>query len=124
VPLSILNFRFRYYGQLQKELGDFLESSCLLFSSGWLACFGFVKAIMKDFDSVLLDELSDKALFEGARYTTKNVFTFKHLDEEDLRVQLSNLRKTQKDGILVITDSLFSVDSCSPNIINYQKIAS
>lgn len=83
-----------------------------------------MKAIIKDYDTVLLDELSDKALFEGARYSTRNVHTFKHLDEEDMKTKLVNLRKNNDNGIMVITDSLFSVDSCSPNLVNYQRITS
>lgn len=59
-----------------------------------MACFGFIKAVAKDYDCVLLDELSDPALFEGANYTTKSVHTFKHLDEEDLKTKLKQLRQT------------------------------
>ena len=49
-----------------------------------MAYYGFVKAIIKDYDHILIDELCDGALFEGAHYTTKSVHVFKHLDEKDL----------------------------------------
>jgi 7-keto-8-aminopelargonate synthetase-like enzyme len=61
-----------------------LDASALIFSSGWMALFGFVKAVVKDYDHVLIDELCDRGLFEGAHFTTKSVHTFKHLDEKDL----------------------------------------
>lgn len=99
-----------------------MNAGVLVFSSAWLACFGFVKSIVKDYDAVLLDELADPALFEGARYTTKKVSTYKHLDETDLTKKLVELRKNHKQGILVVTDTLFSVDSSSPNLVNLQKI--
>jgi 7-keto-8-aminopelargonate synthetase-like enzyme len=37
---------------------------------------------------------------------------------------LIKLRTTKKNGILVITDSLFSVDSTSPDLVKYQRITS
>ena len=92
--LSKPNFILRYFVQLKNEIGDFLKSEALLFSSGWLACFGFIKAIIKDYDCALLDEQADPALFEGANYTTKKVYTYKHLDHEDMRNKLKELRKT------------------------------
>ena len=36
-------------------MGEFLDASCLIFSSGWLSSFGFVKALVKDYDHVLID---------------------------------------------------------------------
>lgn len=121
---SILNLRCRYYSQLREEISEFLNATALIFSSAWLACFGFIKAVAKDYDHVLLDELCDPALFEGARYTTKSVHSFKHLDEKDMESKLRELRSTKKNGILVVTDCLFNMDSSSPNLINYQKITS
>ena len=69
-------------------MGEFYDAGCLIFSSGWLTCFGFIKAIVKDYDHILIDEQCDGALFEGAHYTTRSVHTFKHLDAEDLRIKL------------------------------------
>lgn len=54
-----------------------------------MALFGFVKSVAKDYDHVLLDELCDSALFEGAKYTTVSVHTFKHLDAQDMEAKLS-----------------------------------
>lgn len=95
-----------------------------MFSSGWLACFGFIKSLAKDYDHVLLDELCDSALFEGANYTTKSVHTFKHLDVNDMEEKLKVLRQTKDNGILVVTDSLFNQDSSSPDLKAYQRITS
>ena len=82
-----------------------------------------MKAIIKDYDHVVIDEMCDRALFEGAHYTTKSVIPFNHLNEKDLEDKLANLRKTHKGGILVITDSLFAADSTSPDLVKYQQIS-
>ena len=66
--------------------------------------------------------MCDGALFQGAHYTTKSVHIFKHLDADDLEEKLVKLRKNNKNGILVITDSLFTVDSTSPDIVRYQRL--
>lgn len=89
-----------------------------------MAYFGFVKSMVKDYDHILIDELCDGALFQGANYTTKSVHVFKHLDEKDLEEKLVALRAKAKNGILVITDSLFTADSASPDIVKYQQITS
>lgn len=49
--------------------------------------------------------------------------TFKHLDVKDMQEKLENLRRTKSNGIMLITDCLFSVDSSSPDLVAYQRIA-
>jgi glycine C-acetyltransferase len=52
----------------------------LLYSAGWLAGFGVVKALVKKHDHVIMDELSHNCLVEGATAATDQVQKFKHLD--------------------------------------------
>ena len=54
----------------------------MLYSAGWLAGFGVVKALVKKNDHVIMDEYSTNCLVEGATAATDLVQRFKHLDSE------------------------------------------
>ena len=50
--------------------------SLLIYSAGWLAGFGVIKALIKDQDHVIMDRLSHNCLQEGAMAATKNIHKF------------------------------------------------
>ena len=56
----------------------------LIYSAGWLAGFGVVKALIKKHDHVIMDELSHNCLQEGACAATDNVQRFKHLSHDEM----------------------------------------
>lgn len=67
--------------QLKQELADFWGvKNLLIYSAGWLAGFGVIKALIKQYDYVIMDNLSHNCLQEGAYAATKNVIKFPHLD--------------------------------------------
>ena len=69
--------------QLKEELTEFWNvKSVLLYSAGWLAGFGVIKALIKETDYVIMDRLSHNCLQEGANAATKKVIKFGHLNQE------------------------------------------
>lgn len=53
----------KYFGQLKEELADFWGvKSLLIYSAGWLAGFGVIKALVKENDYVIMDALSHNCL--------------------------------------------------------------
>lgn len=53
----------KYYMQLRKELADYWQlSNVMIYSAGWLAGFGVVKGLMKEWDYVIMDRLSHNCL--------------------------------------------------------------
>jgi glycine C-acetyltransferase len=71
----------KYYIQLKDELADFWGvKSIMIYSAGWLAGYGVIKGLVRDYDFVIMDQLSHNCLQEGANAATKNVIKFPHLN--------------------------------------------
>jgi 7-keto-8-aminopelargonate synthetase-like enzyme len=108
---------FRGALELTHELSDFLGTpNIVLFPSGWGAGYGAIKALVRPYDRVLIDALAHDCLQQGAHASTPNVTVFAHNDLDSLRKRLRRIRASDAEsGILVITESLFSMDSDHPD---------
>ena len=111
--------------ELEERLADFLDMAhCTLFPTGWAAGYGAVRGLVKPNDFVVMDQLAHACLQEGARGATKNVHLFPHLSTNALERKLKNIRRSHpENGILIVTESLFSMDSDTPDIAAHQALA-
>jgi 7-keto-8-aminopelargonate synthetase-like enzyme len=67
--------------------------------------------------------LSHSCLQEGANAATNNIHLFRHLDNEYCQNILTKIRAKDKDnGILVVTEGLFSMDSDTPDLAALQAL--
>jgi 7-keto-8-aminopelargonate synthetase-like enzyme len=109
---------------LEGKICDFLQMEhTLLFPTGWAAGFGAIKGLVRTSDHIVMDVLAHACLQEGASAATKNVYLHRHLDVEHARHWLSTIRaKDKENGILVVTEGLFSMDSDVPNIRAMQEL--
>jgi glycine C-acetyltransferase len=72
---------------------------------------------------VVLDALAHACLQEGANSATANVRLHRHLDIGSARTCLQKIRaKDAENGILVVTESLFSMDSDTPDLRAFQDL--
>jgi 7-keto-8-aminopelargonate synthetase-like enzyme len=110
---------------LEKKIAEFLEmEEVVLFPTGWAAGFGVVKGLVRPSDHIVMDALSHACLQEGAQAATRNIHYFRHNSVEAVRQKLAGIRaKDNVNGILIITESLFSMDSDTPNIAALQDLA-
>jgi 7-keto-8-aminopelargonate synthetase-like enzyme len=108
---------------LERKIAEFLEMDhVVLYPTGWAAGFGVVKGLVRSADHVVMDMLSHSCLQEGASAATNNIHLFRHLDTEYCRGILTKIRsRDQENGILVITEGLFSMDSDTPDLIALQS---
>jgi glycine C-acetyltransferase len=114
----------KYFMQLKEEIGEFWGCKALIYSSGWLSGYGTIKALIKDYDHVIIDEFADNSLLEGALAATKNVHRNRHLDEAQVAALLKQIRdKDTENAIFVVTEGIFPLDSASPNLVNLQRVA-
>ncbi len=110
---------------LEKKIAEFLQmEQVVLFPTGWAAGFGVVKGLVRPSDHIVMDALSHACLQEGAQAATRNIHYYRHNSIEGAREKLSAIRaKDSENGILIITESLFSMDSDTPDIQALQELA-
>lgn len=109
---------------LERKIADFLKmEEVVLYPTGWAAGFGVIKGLVRSADHVVMDMLSHSCLQEGAQAATANIHLFRHLDTEYCRNILSKIRsKDKENGILVVTEGLFSMDSDTPDLSALQSL--
>ena len=93
---------------LEEALAEFTGyPRVLLFSSGWAANCGALRALLSREDVLIADELNHASLIDGGRLSGARYVRVKHADAEGfasaLRQDVSGLR-------LIVTDSVFSMD--------------
>jgi 7-keto-8-aminopelargonate synthetase-like enzyme len=113
-----------YSVALERKIADFLRmEEVVLYPTGWAAGFGVIKGLVRSADHVVMDMLSHSCLQEGANAATNNIHLFRHLDNDYCRNVLAKIRAKDKDnGILVVTEGLFSMDSDTPDLAGLQAI--
>lgn len=110
--------------RLEHKLEQFLGyRECTLFPTGWTAGFGIVKMLVGRGDHVLIDVLAHACLQEGADASGATVHRYPHVSNEAVERRLVRLREVEPNaGILVVTETLFSMDSDTPDFRELQAL--
>ncbi|MBN8460583.1 MAG: 8-amino-7-oxononanoate synthase [Verrucomicrobia bacterium] len=97
---------------LEERLADAKQSgAALAFSSGFATAVGTIPAVVGKGDFVVLDKLSHACLVDGARLSGATLRVFPHNDAGKLDRLLASIRaKDAKARVLVVTESVFSMD--------------
>jgi 7-keto-8-aminopelargonate synthetase-like enzyme/DNA-binding response OmpR family regulator len=121
---SALAGNTKYSLRLERTISEFLElEHTVLYPTGWAAGYGVIKALVGRNDHVVMDGLAHACLQEGAYSATSNVHLHGHLNLTSARRHLNRIRaKDTENGILVVTESLFSMDSDSPDLRALQQL--
>jgi glycine C-acetyltransferase len=108
----------KYSLALQKCISEFLQlEHTVLYPTGWAAGYGVIRGLIRPDDHVVIDGLAHNCLQDGAIAATRNVYLHGHLNLQSTRRHLKRIRARDKDnGILVVTEGLFSMDSDTPDI--------
>ncbi|PWU12630.1 MAG: hypothetical protein C5B49_16015 [Bdellovibrio sp.] len=109
---------------LEGQLGAMLKMrEVVLFPTGWAAGYGSIVSLVRPQDHIVMDRLSHSCLQQGAYAATKNIQKFPHLDYLTAAALLRDIRsRDQRNGIMVITEGIFSMDADSPDIRAFQRI--
>lgn len=92
---------------LEEALADYKGTeAALTFSSGFAVALGTIPALVGAGDTIILDKLCHASLVDAARLSgaTIRVFPHNHLDK------LERLLQTAQGRVLVVTESIFSMD--------------
>jgi 8-amino-7-oxononanoate synthase len=97
----------RAHAALEEALADFKGTqAALTFSSGFAVALGTIPALVGAGDTIILDKLCHASLVDAARLSgaTIRVFPHNHLEK------LERLLQTAQGRVLVVTESIFSMD--------------
>lgn len=121
---SALAGNTKYSLRLEETISSFLAlNHTVLYPTGWAAGYGVIKALVRPADHIVMDGLSHACLQEGAYSATPNVHLHGHLNINSVRRHLKRVRdKDATNGILVVTESLFSMDSDTPDLQALQDL--
>ena len=110
---------------LESRIGEFVGAEhVVLFPTGWAAGYGAIRGLVRSADHIVMDALSHACLQEGANAATRNIYMHRHLDLEHCRHWLRAIReKDSENGILIVTEALFSMDSDTPSLAALQAAA-
>jgi len=109
---------------LERKIADFLGTAeAILFPTGWAAGYGVIKGLVRSTDHIVMDALAHTCLQEGASAATRNIYLFRHNMVEECRRWLEKIRaKDVENGIMVVTEGLFSMDSDTPDLVALQSL--
>jgi glycine C-acetyltransferase len=112
--------------ELERHLAPLLGMEHIaLYPTGWAAGYGAIAAFVRPRDHILIDHQCHACLQQGAAAATPQINHFIHNDAVDLKARLKGIRaKDARNGIMVITEGLFSVDSESPDLGAFQAACS
>lgn len=110
--------------ELEGRLAAFLGyRDSTLFATGWAAGYGVIKTLVQPNDYIVIDMLAHASLQEGARNATRNVFSVPHLSNAGVARRLEHIRRDRPEvGILVVTETVFSMDSDVPDLAGLVEI--
>ncbi|WP_280647931.1 MULTISPECIES: pyridoxal phosphate-dependent aminotransferase family protein [unclassified Dysgonomonas] len=109
--------------KLESLISDFTGfEDTILFSSGFTANLGVILGLIRPNNLVIQDKFNHASLIDGAMMSGAKMLRYKHNDPAFLEKILKENYDEFKDGILVITDGVFSMDGDIANIPEIIKI--
>ena len=108
--------------QLENALAAFKGTeSAICFSSGYAAALGVLPVVVGEGDTVVIDKLVHASLIDGVRLSGAKLRVFKHNNLEDLE-RILQWAARREGHILVITESVFSMDGDLAPILNLVEL--
>ncbi len=114
------------YNVLESILCEFHKTEAsLIFNSGYDANLGFFSSVPQRGDIILYDEFIHASIRDGIKLSNAQAFKFKHNSLEALEELMgrhAELVSESHQDIYVVTESVFSMDGDSPDLMAMSKI--
>ena len=109
--------------QLEKTIANFTGfDDTILFSSGYTANLGVITGLIRSNNLVIHDKLNHASLLDGTLLSGAKMLRYRHNDMKDLERLIQENINQYPNGILVVTDGVFSMDGDIANIPEILKI--
>ncbi|PSM42632.1 8-amino-7-oxononanoate synthase [Streptomyces dioscori] len=110
--------------ELERRLAAFKQRpACIVYPGGYAANIGAISALVKSYDTVVVDKLNHMSIVDGARLSGATRRIYQHNDMADLERILKRCDEAP-GGKLVVADGVFSMhgDICDlPEIVRLAK---
>jgi 8-amino-7-oxononanoate synthase len=94
--------------QLERRLAEFEGTeACVLFGSGYMANLGVLSALGRPGQTIFSDALNHASIIDGCRLARAETFVYDHASLDHLEWAL---REHGREGDVIVTDSVFSMD--------------
>lgn len=117
----ILSGTFDIHNQLAAAVASFKDKeAAIVFPTGYSANVGFISALMRAGDNILLDQYSHASIVDGAILAKSNTVFFRHNNPLDLERKLQRCKGKK----LVVVEGVYSMDGdvCTlPEIVEVAK---
>ncbi|GHD88867.1 aminotransferase class I/II-fold pyridoxal phosphate-dependent enzyme [Streptomyces naganishii] len=111
--------------ELERRLAAFKRRpAAIVYPGGYSANLGAISALVKSYDTLVVDRLNHMSIVDGARLSGATRKIYRHNDMADLERVLSRSVKEATGGRLIVADGVFSMhgDVCDlPEIVRLAK---
>ena len=121
----LLSGHTKLFEESEAIIARFHQSqAALIFNSGYDANLGFLSAVPQRDDLILYDELVHASIRDGIGMSKARHYKFRHNNLEDLEtiIKRNNKRISPNSTVYVITESVFSMDGDSPDLVRLVEI--
>jgi len=107
----LISGTLKIHQDLEKKIADRMGyEAALLFNSGFQANTSILPAICDRHSLILMDKLCHNSLIQGALLSRATVQRFRHNDLDHLMKLVEKARSTAYNRIVVVTETVFSMD--------------
>ncbi len=123
----LLSGNHAIYNTVETQICKFHNSeSALIFNSGYDANIGFFSSVPQRGDVILYDEYIHASIRDGINMSNAKAYKFKHNNLEaleELITRHSELVSESHQHIYIVTESVFSMDGDSPDIVTMAQLS-
>ncbi len=123
----LLSGNHALYNTVENQLCEFHNSkAAIVFNSGYDANIGFFSSVAQRGDVILYDEYIHASIRDGISMSNAKAYKFKHNNLEALEklmLRHSELVSESHQEIYVVTESVFSMDGDSPDLVAISQIS-
>ncbi|MGG6229976.1 aminotransferase class I/II-fold pyridoxal phosphate-dependent enzyme [Tenacibaculum sp. SDUM215027] len=119
----LLSGNHKLYATVEKQLAKLHNiETALIFNSGYDANIGFFASVPQRGDIILYDEFIHASIRDGIQLSNAKSFKFKHNGVKDLEKKILRFAQDDNSEIYVVTESIFSMDGDSPDLVMMSQI--
>lgn len=113
-----------YQNELEQEIAKLTGfDDTILFSSGFTANIGALVGLIRPNNLLVFDRLNHASLIDGALMSGAKMIRYKHNDAEALEKILKENADEYPNGMMVVTDGVFSMDGNIANLPDLIRVA-